>query len=172
MDQEGSGSLRRGPILWAHLSLWPRPRIPWIFGIRGTAVPRLRLCAALCWSLDAVRMARAGHSGLLPSAGREARLGGDPGCKGRRKTPLGVKPRSWRAFFAFPPGASLSTCRAPRPPGCGRYRDSRTFGEEGQDRDSGPDPSHAVLQTTLAGWGASPVHVRVSVPTAVCSDPG
>lgn len=68
---------------------------------RRDSGPRLRLCAALCWSLGAVRVARAGHSSLLPSAGQEARLGGEPGCKGRGKTPLGAKQRSWRAFLAF-----------------------------------------------------------------------
>lgn len=137
-------------------------------------MPRLRLCTALCWCVGAVPVARAGRSGLLPSAGREAGLGGDPGCKGRGKTPLRVKPWSWRGFLStslHPTPASLFTCLSLRPPGRGPYRDLRTFGEEGQDRGSGSYPSHAVLQTTLAGWGALPVHVRVSVHTAVCSDP-
>lgn len=53
--------------------------------------------------MGAVFVAGAGHSGLLPSAGQEAGLGGDPGCKGPVKTPLGVKPWSWRAFLSVPP---------------------------------------------------------------------
>lgn len=89
--------LRRGPIPWAYLSMCLNSGSPGPLGSRVR-----RLCVALCWSLGAVPAARAGQSGLLPSAGQEARLGGDPGCKRGRKTTLGVEPRGWRAFFGVP----------------------------------------------------------------------
>lgn len=66
--------------------------------------------------VGAVPVARARRSGLLPSAGQEARLGGDPGCKGRGKTPLWGKAEELARLLG-PPGASLSTCLDPRPPG-------------------------------------------------------
>lgn len=89
----GSRSLEEGvSVLGAIYRCGPMPRSPrrdlsraksW-----GPAKPRLRLCPALCWSLGVVPRPQS----LLPSAGREASLGGDPDRKCRHTSWLWVEP--------------------------------------------------------------------------------
>lgn len=79
----------------------PQLRIPWTLGEPSPEALRCPLLVSEC-SAREPELARAGQSGLLPSAGQEARLGGDPGCKRGRKITLGVEPRGWRAFFGVP----------------------------------------------------------------------
>lgn len=49
-----------------------------------------------CLCLEPARAA------CCPLLGKETRLGGDPDCKRRRKTPLRVELRGWRSFLALP----------------------------------------------------------------------
>lgn len=81
------------------------------------------------------------------------------------KTRFGVEPRSWLAFLAVPRSFPCTCRQTLGPPAIHRH----WRGEKAQERGSGPDPSHAVLQTTLTEWGALPVYARVSVHMAMCA---
>ncbi|KAK2103460.1 hypothetical protein P7K49_017316 [Saguinus oedipus] len=122
----------------------------------GTVKPRRRLCAALCWPLGAGPPDGAGQRGLPPSAGQEARLGGDARRKEVRETPLLGRaagpaqiPRCPLELPVLP--TSPSRCQDAGVPG------SRTFRDEGTGPGRGLPVSLPLPSSKQPCWGGSPV---------------